>query len=416
MAPGSQSKLLKSLKNSAGISAVTTADNIDASLNAETLEGEEAVLLDSLGVLLMTGDDMDKLEALNAAVADDTNPVMAVEEEQYVFAIGDDGYLTEAGRDYVRGYRDGVNNWAAKLLGGGQDGHGGGIEASETFADTALLTWGLQATRVNQSGANGAGIRVAVLDTGMVVNPLHPDFAGRQMLSASFVGEPVQDLHGHGTHCIGTALGRQQLAGGTRRYGVAGQSVILAGKVLNNAGRGADGGILAGINWALQNGARVISMSLGSPVAAGAPPSAAYENAGRSALNAGSLIIAAAGNENGAPVGRPANSPSIMAVAAVDQSLRRASFSNRGINGNGGEVNIAGPGVGVFSSFRMPARYASINGTSMATPHVAGIAALWSQRTGARGMALWQRLVTSARPLGQPARDVGAGLVQAPVP
>jgi subtilisin family serine protease len=159
-------------------------------------------------------------------------------------------------------------------------------------------------------------------------------------------------------------------------------------------------------------------MSLGAPVVVGTPPTVAYENAGRAALNAGSLIIAAAGNSGTSatqfPVGRPANSPSIMAVAAVDQNLQRAPFSCRAANPNGGEVNIAGPGVAVFSSTKIPPRYAVMSGTSMATPHVAGIAALWSQRTGARGTALWQKLISTARPIGQPATLVGSGLVQAP--
>lgn len=159
-------------------------------------------------------------------------------------------------------------------------------------------------------------------------------------------------------------------------------------------------------------------MSLGSPVLVGTPHKVAYENAGRAALNAGSIIIAAAGNSGGHPqqfpVSSPANAPSIMAVAAVDQGLRCASFSGRAANPNGGEVNIAAPGVGVFSSMKMPTRYASFNGTSMATPHVAGIAAMWSQRTGERGTALWQRLLATSRQIGQPVSHVGRGLVQAP--
>ncbi len=317
---------------------------------------------------------------------------------------------------YIRGYRDGGDDWAHRLLGPASEESSGEIPIAATFADTPQFTWGLQATRAHISTATGTGIRIAVLDTGFF-QP-HPDFAGRQVIAATFVGQPVQDLHGHGTHCIGTALGFRMLAGGARRYGCARQGVILVGKVLSNAGSGADGGILAGINWAIQNGARVISMSLGGAVGVGTPPTVAYENAGRAALNAGSLIIAAAGNDGNHPtlfpVARPANSPSIMAVAAVDQNLQRAAFSCRGVNPNGGEVNIAAPGVGVFSSTKMPARYATWNGTSMATPHVAGIAALWSQRTGLRGMALWNKLLSTARPIGQPAQHVGRGLVQAP--
>jgi subtilisin family serine protease len=418
MAPGSQRNLIKTLKDSAGLNAASTADFDDAKkADIESLGGADALILEHLSVAVVSGDDAQRIQSLEVAVADDTNPIVAIEPEEYVQAIDDQGFLTQAGRDYVRGYRDGVAGWAGRLLEiSPEEERMGGGAVAQTFADTPQFTWGLQATRMHTSTATGAGIRVAVLDTGFF-SP-HPDFAGRQVIAASFVGQPVQDGHGHGTHCIGTSLGDRMGAGGVRRYGCARQGVILVGKVLSNAGSGADGGILAGINWAIQNGARVISMSLGAPVVVGTPPTVAYENAGRAALNAGSLIIAAAGNSGLSatqfPVGRPANSPSIMAVAAVDQNLQRAPFSCRAANPNGGEVNIAGPGVAVFSSTKIPPRYAVMSGTSMATPHVAGIAALWSQRTGARGTALWQQLISTARAIGQPAAHVGRGLVQAP--
>jgi hypothetical protein len=124
----------------------------------------------------------------------------------------------------------------------------------------------------------------------------------------------------------------------------------MAGKVLSNAGSGQDPWILAGINWAIQNRAVVISMSLGAPVAPGQAFKQAYEQAAQAPLNAGALIVAAAGNEAPRPVGSPANCPSIMAVAAIDSNLQRAPFSCIGINPGGGEVDIAGPGVAVFSS------------------------------------------------------------------
>jgi subtilisin family serine protease len=107
-------------------------------------------------------------------------------------------------------------------------------------------------------------VKVAVLDTGLDLG--HPDFAGRQITAQSFVqGEQVQDGHGHGTHCIGTACG-PRTPGRLPRYGIAYQAQIFAGKVLSNAGSGGDGGILAGIDWAIRNGCAVVSMSLGSPV------------------------------------------------------------------------------------------------------------------------------------------------------
>ena len=133
------------------------------------------------------------------------------------------------------------------------------------------------------------------------------------------------------------------------------------------------------------------------------------------------MIIAAAGNESNRssnsikPVGHPANCPSIMAVAAVDRFLKVADFSCGAVNGDGGEVNIAGPGVAVMSAYKSPQNYTSINGTSMATPFVSGVAAqLWKQNPNATPSQVWEKLVNTARPIGLPASDVGAGLVQSP--
>ncbi|WP_300343881.1 S8 family serine peptidase [Nesterenkonia sp.] len=280
------------------------------------------------------------------------------------------------------------------------------------YADTEEFTWGLQAVGAAQSGATGAGIRVAVLDTGF--SPDHPDFARRAVTVESFIqSESPEDAHGHGTHCIGTACGPRQ---GRPGYGVAPETEIYSGKVLGDDGSGSDTSILAGIDWALQNDCAVISMSLGADVREVHPP---YVAAGRRALEQGSVIIAAAGNNAsrsaGDPgfVGAPANSPAVMAVAAVDSSLRIADFSSRSVPEEGGEVNLAGPGVEVYSSWT-GGGHRSISGTSMACPHVSGVAALIAETTGARGQELWDALVDSAVELDEPAEDVGAGLVRAP--
>ncbi|MDQ4105124.1 MAG: S8 family serine peptidase, partial [Actinomycetota bacterium] len=346
--------------------------------------------------------------ALSALEADDR--ILSVEPERILYAIEDRPVPLE----YVRGYRDGVSNLYEQLAAGTEAGLDAAIAA--VFNDNASSTWGLQATRATTSTRTGARIRVAILDTGFALD--HADFAGRPVLSRSFIsGQGVQDGHGHGTHCVGTACGPKAPPGGSRRYGVATHADILVGKVLSNQGSGSDSGILAGINWAIANGARVISMSLGANVR---QVSQAYETVGQRALAAGSLVIAAAGNNanraagNFGFVGIPANSPSIMAVAAVDANLRIANFSARSNPVAGGKIDIAGPGVAVYSSWPMPTRYNTISGTSMATPHVSGVAALISQVTGARGAQLWSRLLQTARPLNIPSVDVGSGLVQAP--
>jgi subtilisin len=238
-------------------------------------------------------------------------------------------------------------------------------------------------------------------------------------VTRSFVpGEQVQDGHGHGTHCIGTALG-SRTPGQLPRYGIASEAQIYAGKVLSNRGSGTDSGILAGIDWAIANGCQVVSMSLGADVPWGTPYSQVFEAVGARALARGTLIVAAAGNasrrESGLvnPVGHPANCPSLLAVAAIDSGGRIASFSSTS-DPKGGAVDIAGPGVQVYSSWPLPTRYRTISGTSMATPHVAGIAALHSQARGLTGLQLWAGLMQTARRLQLSSADVGCGLVQAP--
>ncbi|MFC4502365.1 MULTISPECIES: S8 family peptidase [Streptomyces] len=283
--------------------------------------------------------------------------------------------------------------------------------------DEQKATWGLQAIRANISGMTGRGVKIAVLDTG--VDTDHPDLVGCIEETASFVlGESVEDVFGHGTHCIGTTAGPAKPQQGPR-YGVAPEARVLAGKVLGNNGRGTDGQILAGMDWAVARGARVISMSLGAPVQPGELFPQTYEIVALRALERGTVIVAAAGNEADRPgfvppVGRPANCPSILAVGALDRGLRTAVFSCGGINGQGGEVDIAAPGVDVHSS--VPGGgYARFMGTSMATPHVAGVLALLAQANpDASAAELRATLLAGAFPLPQPARDVGAGLVQAP--
>jgi subtilisin family serine protease len=352
----------------------------------------DAMFFPELGVAVVTADAAESRSLGTQEEESSDSPVQAVEPDLFMFAEG----LSD---DYLRGFRKAVETLAAE---GGQAAY-----EPEHEIDPQVLgaTWGLTACKVPPSTRTGAGIRVAVLDTGFALG--HPDFVGRSIFGATFVGQPVQDLNGHGTHCTGTACGPKAPPGFTPRYGIGHNSQIFIGKVLTNAGGGTSASVLAGMNWAIANRCAVISMSLG---AQGVPPQLYYTQAGQRALNAGCLIVAAAGNNYPGFTNAPANSPTIMSIASVDQNLAPSAFSCQG------KVELAAPGRDVFSSWFMPPRYRTISGTSMATPHAAGCAALWAQTSPAlRGPALWHKLLATARPLSYPPTRVGRGLVQAPL-
>jgi hypothetical protein len=394
----------------AGISEVADSRDFDTGgLPPETLHDSQATVFAQLGIAVVAADPT-QVAMLQSAESSGRR-VLSVSPELVHHVLQDV-------LEYTRAYRDGVDDLAERVLHAHDaDGHGtsAGVLAAPLFQDTPQATWGIQAVQADSSPRSGRGIGVAVLDTGFDLE--HPDFAGRSVTAQSFVpGEPAKDGHGHGTHCIGTSCGPRAPSTGPR-YGVAYEADIFAGKVLSNAGSGSDGGILAGIDWAVANGCPVISMSLGADVMQAHPP---YSAAGARALEKGSLIIAAAGNNARRREGRmgfvgaPANSPEIMAVGALDQQLEMAFFSARSLPARGGQVDIAGPGFEVNSSWPMPTRYRTISGTSMATPHVAGIAALWAEATGRRGLELWATLCLESQRLLQPSVDVGSGLCLAP--
>lgn len=214
------------------------------------------------------------------------------------------------------------------------------------------------------STTKGKGVRVAVLDTG--IDATHPDLrdgiAGAKDFTGSHSGPA--DVQGHGTHCAGVIGAR---VNGFGVVGVAPECSVLAGKVLGDDGSGSTRGIADGIDWAVSQGADVISLSLGGP-----DDSADIRAAVGRAVARGAIVVAAAGNDGprGA-VGYPGGLADCVCVAAVDQGKAVASFSSRGAN-----VYVAAPGVNVLSTYP-GSRLATMSGTSMATPHVAGLAALW---------------------------------------
>ena len=379
---------VKALK-ARGLRVADARDFSESAVGVEDVGDADALNFPAIGVALVGGASM-QARGLAAFEASADSAIETIEPEYFAFAENS---------EYLRGFMRAASTIAADL------GTGGGAAVAddeELEAQVLGATWGLVRCRVPPSPRSGLGIKVAVLDTGMDLG--HPDFPGRVAAAASFVGEPVQDLHSHGTHCVGTACGPKAPAGSTPRYGIAHQARIFVGKVLTNSGGGTSGSVLAGMNWAVANRCQVISMSLGAQTGV----QAAYTAAGNAALANGCLIIAAAGNA-AAATGAPANSPSIMSVASLDPTLTPSSFSNFG------KVEIAAPGRDVFSSVPRPTRYGIKSGTSMATPHVAGVAALWAQTSASlRGVLLWRKLQATARPLPFPIARVGRGLVQAP--
>ncbi len=313
----------------------------------------------------------------------------------------------------------------------------------------AGIEWGIQAVGADTSPFSGNGIVVAVLDTG--IDASHDAFSGVGLIQQDFTGEGDGDQHGHGTHCAGTIFGRS--TNGTRIGVASGVTTALIGKVLGAQGGGSSEQIVSAIQWAVENGANVISMSLGMDFPgfvaqleqAGLPTELATSRAlegyranvqlferlaslirAQGAFRQATLIVAAAGNESRRDehpdfeiaVSPPAVAEGIISVAALGQQaqgLTVAPFSNTG-------ANVAAPGVAIRSA-RAGGGLASKSGTSMATPHVAGLAALWAEKImqssgSLSGLQLMARLLASATSTGlQPGLDpfdIGAGLVRAP--
>ena len=261
--------------------------------------------------------------------------------------------------------------------------------------DAEVVWGGSQGATDVIAGQGGWGIKVAVIDTG--VDCSHADLVGGCAYGANFVNAALAlDDHGHGTHVAGTIGARDN---GQGVIGVAPEVELYAVKVLDANGSGSWSAVAAGINWAVQNGMNVISMSLG-----GTAGSQAVADAVAAADAAGILVVSAAGNSGCCnTVLYPAKYPESMAVAAVDQLDQWASFSS-----TGPEVDVAAPGVSisstvptVFCALCDPSGYRNLSGTSMATPHVSGVAALLMSR--GRSNAEARALITST------AVDLGTG-------
>ncbi|MEV6104033.1 S8 family serine peptidase [Streptomyces sp. NPDC051940] len=291
-------------------------------------------------------------------------------------------------------------------------------------ADLDRSTAQIGAPEAWAAGYDGTGAKVAVLDSG--IDLTHPDFAGRIAESRSFVaGEDVRDGFGHGTHVASIVAGSGAAADGKYR-GVAPGADLMIGKVLNNKGGGDFSEVLAGMEWAAAAGADVVNMSLGTTAIG--PRDALTDAVDALSASTGTLFVIASGNygPDEISVATPATAPSALTVGAVDRSDALAAFSSRGprIGDAGIKPEITAPGVGIVAArsagtvLGTPVgdRYTTMNGTSMATPHVAGAAAILAQRHPEwSGAQIKAALTGHAKPVsGQTVYQQGYGRLDVP--
>ncbi|WP_055565956.1 S8 family serine peptidase [Streptomyces atriruber] len=288
-------------------------------------------------------------------------------------------------------------------------------------ADLAQSNAQIGTPKAWEAGLTGEGVKVAVLDTG--VDAGHPDLKGRVGESKSFVpGEEVADRNGHGTHVASTVGGSGAASEGDKEKGVAPGASLAVGKVLSNEGFGSESEIIAGMEWAAKDvDAKVVSMSLGSQEASdGTDPMAAAVNS--LSKETGALFVVAAGN-TGAPssIGSPGAADSALTVGAVDSGDEAAYFTSQGPRAGDHALkpDLSAPGVDILAARSQlvggEGFYTEMSGTSMATPHVAGVAALLAERhpdwTGAQ---LKDALMSGSKQLDASAYALGAGRVSVP--
>src|SRR5690349_23850516 len=277
--------------------------------------------------------------------------------------------------------------------------------------------WGLDLIHADQAHAvtTGAGAVVAVVDTG--IDAAHPDLAGRIGAGWDFVdGDSTpQDGNGHGTHVSGIIAANA--GNGIGVDSVAPGATIMPVRVLDNNGSGSDANVASGIDWATDHGANVINLSLGGAVPTSGlgladPITAAVQHA----LDNGVIVVAAAGNDGLPFCENDSFGGKVLCVGAVDKRENRSFYSTFGsglsLVAPGGS-DMPGTDEDVLSTWNDNG-YQELAGTSQATPHVSGVAALLVS-LGMRGQAAVQRILATATDLGSPGPDVqfGHGLVNA---
>jgi subtilisin len=288
------------------------------------------------------------------------------------------------------------------------------FEASPTVPSAEeTASWGVAhigAAVAHARGITGAGVKVAVLDTG--VDYTHPELSPRYQGGYNFMddtADPLDDAYdSHGTQVAGIIAASLD---GNGMVGVAPGVSLYAVKVLDGGGFGDLSAILAGIDWAIAHHMDVVNMSFGTTM-----ESQALEDACNAASSAGIVLVAGTGYRRTDPVSFPAAYPSVIGVSATDQSDVITNFSPVGPG-----VTLAAPGVSILST-RIAGGYIALSGTSQAAPHVAGLAALIlssgiadANGDGRRSDDVRERLQRAARDLGAAGRDdqYGYGLVDA---
>ncbi len=241
---------------------------------------------------------------------------------------------------------------------------------------------------INSYGAwdtiKGSSKKIAIIDTGVQLN--HPDLQNSLLPGKSFVAgvTSANDDHGHGTHCAGISA-----AIGDNGIGISGidaTAKIIPVKVLNKQGSGYTSDIINGVIWATDNGADVLSMSLG-----GGSYQQSFQDAINYAWNKNKIIVAAAGNSSTSAYSYPAAYNNVVAVAATNETDGTAYFSNYGT-----WVDIAAPGTNIYSTYT-GSSYKNLNGTSMATPIVSAVLALtWGKNTAYTNQQVVNRVLSTA--------------------
>ncbi len=247
----------------------------------------------------------------------------------------------------------------------------------------------------------GRNVTVALLDTG--VDETHPDLVERTLRGYNFVDDNADttDLNSHGTACAGIIVGSARNEGGVS--GVAPAAYLLPVKVMNNEGKGESFAVIEGIVYAVDRGAKVISLSIGT-----LGDSKILREAIDYAIRNGAVVVAAAGNEGAENVLLPAGYKQVVCVAAVDGEMNRAPFSNYG-----DAVDIVAPGVGVYTT-APDGSYMHFSGTSAAAPFAAAaLAALMSENPRLSPEEAREKLLNAADNLGKPDRDLlfGEGMI-----